>query len=218
MNLDNIWCWIIPLLVGAICALLGYLLGKGNSKTEVIDNTEELNSWKSKNGKLQADLDAANAKLNATANTPVVDHSAALKALETENAKLKTDLDLCQGKLKSAASTNVVSSLAAGAVTGLAFNAADAKAAYGKKIKQDDLKIVEGIGPKIEGLFHNFGIKTWKELSETPIEKCQEVLNSGGERYRIHNPGSWPLQAKMAYEGKWIELVKWQDEHKGGKL
>ena len=29
MNFDNIWCWLIPLLVGAICALLGYLWGKG---------------------------------------------------------------------------------------------------------------------------------------------------------------------------------------------
>ncbi len=36
----------------------------------------------------------------------------------------------------------------------------------GKKIKQDDLKMVEGIGPKIEGLLHNINIKTWRELAD----------------------------------------------------
>ncbi|WP_010519613.1 hypothetical protein [Croceivirga radicis] len=205
MNFDNIWCWLIPLLVGVICAILGYLWGKSNSKTEVIDNSAELKNLNDKNTKLQAELNAAQSKLGAAT---VTDHT----------AQLKVDLDTCKGKLKSASATNVVSSLAASGATALAFNAEAAKSAYGKKIKQDDLKIVEGIGPKIEGLFHNFDIKTWKTLSETSIEKCQEVLNSGGERYRIHNPGSWPLQAKMAYEGKWLELVKWQDEHKGGKL
>lgn len=181
MNFDNIWCWLIPLLVGAICALLGYLWGKG--KGEVIDNAEEL------------------------------------KALEDKNAKLKADLDACNKKLTAAPKVETpASSLAASAAPAIAFDAAAAKAAFGQRVKQDDLKIVEGIGPKIEGLFHDFEIKTWKALSEASVDKCQEVLNSGGERYRIHDPASWPMQAKMAYEGKWKDLAKWQDEHKGGKF
>ena len=97
------------------------------------------------------------------------------------------------------------------------FDAKAVKLAYGKRIKQDDLKIVEGIDPKIEQLFHNFNVKTWKALSECSIEKCQEVLNSGGERYRLHKPGTWPKQAGYAHEGKWKELRDWQDNMKGGK-
>jgi predicted flap endonuclease-1-like 5' DNA nuclease len=99
-----------------------------------------------------------------------------------------------------------------------AFNAAAAKAAIGKSVKQDDLKVVEGIGPKIEQMFHAAGIPTWKALSETPVARCQEILDGGGNRYKVHQPGSWPMQAKMAYEGKWVELAKWQDEHGYGKL
>lgn len=203
MNFDNIWCWLIPLLVGAICGLLGYLMGRrGKDETvEVIDNSAELKSLESANAKLKADLNACNQKLT--------DAEAKVKA----NLKVKT----------SKADVSTASSFAAGAVAGavandVKFDADAAKAVFGKRIKQDDLKVVEGIGPKIEGLFHNFDIKTWKALSETSVEKCQEVLNSGGERYRIHDPGSWPLQAKMAYEGAWKKLAKWQDEHKGGKL
>ncbi len=182
MNFDNIWCWLIPLLTGLICGIIGYFWGKG--KREVVDNT------------------------------------AALKALEDKNNKLQADLDACNKKLvtipKSKPST--ASSIAASAVTAVAFDAAAAKAAFGKKIKQDDLKIVEGIGPKIEGLFHDFDIKTWQALSDSTVAKCQEVLDSGGERYRIHDPASWPLQAKMAFKGEWKNLAKWQDEHKAGKL
>ena len=97
------------------------------------------------------------------------------------------------------------------------FDGVAAKAVFGKKIKEDDLTVVEGIGPKIQGLFHNHDVKTWKALSECSIEKCQTVLDSGGERYKIHRPGTWPKQAGLAAEGKWAELLKWQDELDGGK-
>lgn len=182
MDFENmsIWCWLLPILVGIICGILGYFLGKG--KTEVIDNTSAVQIWKDKNAKLTADLDACRAQV---ATSAVVAPSA-----------------------KPTVAT----------ATAMAFNAGAAKAVIGKKIKQDDLKVVEGIGPKIEGLFHSFDIKTWKALSDVSVAKCQEVLNSGGDRYRIHDPSSWPMQAKMCYEGKWEDLKKWQDKHKHGKL
>jgi predicted flap endonuclease-1-like 5' DNA nuclease len=190
----NIWCWLIPLLTGLICGIIGYYWGKGNS--EVIDNSADLKVLEDKNTRLQADLDACNKKLTAVPIAP--QKKAAPKKKPTPKAKVAP------------------ASLAA--VAAVAFDANAAKTAFGKRIKQDDLKVVEGIGPKIEGLFHNFDIKTWEALSNASVAKCQEVLNSGGDRYRIHDPASWPLQAKMAYEGDWKKLAKWQDEHKGGKL
>ena len=151
----SIWCWFIPAVVGIVCALFGYLIGK--SKNSPIDRTSELNTLKDK------------------------------------NAILETDLAACKKQLSQ-------------------------KAALGKTVKRDDLKIVEGIGPKIQQLFHSYNIKTWKDLSETAVAKCQEILDSGGAPYKIHDPASWPMQAKMAYEGKWKDLYKWQEEHKRGKL
>lgn len=87
----------------------------------------------------------------------------------------------------------------------------------GKKIKQDDLKMVEGIGPKIEGLLHDIGIKTWRDLADAPLEKVQKMLDDAGPRYRIHNPGTWAEQAALAADEKWAELEKLQDELDGGK-
>lgn len=194
------WCIIIPILVGLISALLGYLLGRLFSNTNQENNTSD-------NGEVLA-LQNKIASLEAD-----------LKACETSKLSLSSDLELARQASK-AISTNLGASAsltADASATLIPFDAGAAKAAFGKKIKQDDLKVVEGIGPKIEGLFHNFGIKTWKALGEASIEKCQEVLNSGGDRYRIHKPNTWPKQAKLAYQGKWKELKKWQDDLDGGK-
>ena len=87
----------------------------------------------------------------------------------------------------------------------------------GKKISQDDLKVVEGIGPKISGLLNDIGIMTWRQLAEAPLEKVQAMLDEAGPRYRIHNPATWSQQALLAADEKWEELEKLQDELDGGK-
>ncbi|MCB0595503.1 MAG: 50S ribosomal protein L27 [Lewinellaceae bacterium] len=87
----------------------------------------------------------------------------------------------------------------------------------GKKVNQDDLKLVEGIGPKIEGLLNDAGINTWQELADAPTEKVQGILDEAGPRYRMHDPATWAKQAKLAADAKWEELESLQDSLKGGK-
>lgn len=155
----------------------------------------------------------------SAANTSL--NTAELKVLQDSNTKLMADLDSCNQKLASQTTKDKTTESKNNPVSSDAqtyFNSALAKQSLGKKIKLNDLKIIEGIGPKIEKLFHNFDIKSWENLSKASVKKCQEVLDSGGDRYRIHNPGSWPMQAKMAHEGKWVALARWQEEHKAGKL
>lgn len=84
-------------------------------------------------------------------------------------------------------------------------------------IKIDDLKIVEGIGPKIETLLKEGGINTWAELSEAPVDRLREILDAAGPRFQMHNPTTWPAQAKFAVEGKWEELKEYQDMLIGGR-
>jgi large subunit ribosomal protein L27 len=81
----------------------------------------------------------------------------------------------------------------------------------------DDLKKIEGIGPKIAEIFNNEGITTFAQLAETSTEKMQELLDAAGSRYSSHNPGTWAKQAAMAAAGQWDELKAWQDEMSGGK-
>lgn len=98
--------------------------------------------------------------------------------------------------------------------------AAPEKAAAPKKEKGpklDDLKIVEGIGPKIETLLKEGGISTWAELAEASEERLKEILDAAGPRYQIHDPSTWPAQAKFAADGKWDELKEYQEVLIGGR-
>jgi predicted flap endonuclease-1-like 5' DNA nuclease len=86
----------------------------------------------------------------------------------------------------------------------------EAATLLGVKVKLNDLKLIEGIGPKIETLFHNAGIKTWQELALTTVARCREILQEGGERFQLHNPTTWPRQSKLLAEGKWKQLKDYQ--------
>ena len=93
---------------------------------------------------------------------------------------------------------------------------APAKKAAPKKAtgKADDLKKIEGIGPKIASTLAEAGISTFAKLAKTDAAKISEII--AGVRGN-HVTDTWPAQAKMAAEGKWDELKKWQDELDGGK-
>ena len=80
--------------------------------------------------------------------------------------------------------------------------------------KGDDLKKIEGIGPKIAETLNAAGVHSFADLSALSPEKISEMIE--GVR-GSHTTDTWPEQAKMAAEGKWDELKKWQDELNGGK-
>ena len=90
-------------------------------------------------------------------------------------------------------------------------------AAAGAPIKRDDLKVIEGIGPKIEKLLNKDEIYTWEELAGAPLDRLRKILSRAGEHYRIHDPKSWPDQAKLASEGRWEELDELQEVLLGGR-
>uniref|UniRef100_UPI004048F073 50S ribosomal protein L21 n=1 Tax=Gelidibacter sp. TaxID=2018083 RepID=UPI004048F073 len=77
----------------------------------------------------------------------------------------------------------------------------------------DDLKKVEGIGPKIAETLNAAGITTFAQLAKTDAAKISEII---ADVRGNHVTDTWPAQAKLAAEGKWDELKKWQDELNGG--
>ena len=85
-----------------------------------------------------------------------------------------------------------------------------------KAPKADDLKIIEGIGPKIAELLAGNGVDTWKKLAEAQPDALKEILAKGGSRYTMHNPTTWPKQAQLCVEEKWDDLKVLQDRLDGG--
>ena len=94
---------------------------------------------------------------------------------------------------------------------------ADVHAPSVKPAKPDDLKIVEGIGPKIEKLLNARGVWTFKQLAHCKPEWIKEVLHEAGPNFVIHDPGTWPQQSGLAADGKWDELETLQKKLTGGR-
>jgi predicted flap endonuclease-1-like 5' DNA nuclease len=90
-------------------------------------------------------------------------------------------------------------------------------AAAGFKIRgNDDLEIIEGIGPKIAGLFRDSGTRTFAQLAGLSLAEMHKVLENGGSRFKLANPGSWAQQARLCHENRWSELRTLQDALDGG--
>ena len=104
----------------------------------------------------------------------------------------------------------------AAAPVAMVIDLAAAKAAGFSLKNANDLTIVEGIGPKINELFHNAGIKTFMQLAAASVPQMRKILDDGGSRFRIANPGTWAQQATLAAANKWAELKKLQDDLSGG--
>lgn len=88
---------------------------------------------------------------------------------------------------------------------------------FGKKIKADDLKIIEGIGPKIEQVLHNGGIRSWSKLAEVRLPVLRVILEEAGPQFQMHKPKTWPVQARMAARGEWKKLQLYQEKLVGGR-
>lgn len=86
-----------------------------------------------------------------------------------------------------------------------------------QEIKADDLKKIEGIGPKIAEILSNADIASFNDLGKAKPNKIKEILQAAGSRYKMFDPTTWPQQAKLAAKGKWDELKALQAQLKGGK-
>ncbi len=80
----------------------------------------------------------------------------------------------------------------------------------------DDLKIVEGIGPKIASILAAAGITTFAQLAATDVSRLKEIIAQAGLT-ALADPTTWPQQAGLAAAGKLDELEILQGQLKGGR-
>jgi len=81
----------------------------------------------------------------------------------------------------------------------------------------EDLKVLEGIGPKIAQLLKDDGILTFAQLADTSVERLEAILHAAGPNFRLADPATWPEQARLAADGKWDALRVLQDRLIGGQ-
>lgn len=74
----------------------------------------------------------------------------------------------------------------------------------------DDLKKLEGIGPRIEKLLNDAGIKSYAKLATMDRNHLKELLEQGGSEFSMNEPKSWPYQAELAAKENWSRLKEYQ--------
>ncbi|MBK8502426.1 MAG: hypothetical protein IPL46_09530 [Saprospiraceae bacterium] len=202
----------------SIGMVLHHLIHCTRHKNAIAELEANLKSARVRISDLEGDLESCNSAMlnvkgeNASLSTKVA-------RLEREGTQSKpVELPPIDTSKTLANADLVVAGLAADIVGsgGSGFDADGAKAVFGRRIKEDDLKIVEGIGPKTEQLLNNSSIHTWRQLGNTSVPQLQSILDKAGDRFQLLNPSTWPKQARMASDGQWIKLREYQDYLVGG--
>ncbi|MFN3741660.1 MAG: DUF4332 domain-containing protein [Anaerolineales bacterium] len=80
---------------------------------------------------------------------------------------------------------------------------------------EDDLTILEGIGPKVAALLKEAGISTFAQLASSDPAHIASILRQA--KLQMLDPHGWIEQARLAAQGDWEGLKKLQSELKGGR-
>jgi NADH-quinone oxidoreductase subunit I len=136
-------------------------------------------------------------------------------AAEEEVRRAKEEAKRKAAEAKQAAAAKKEVEAAAENAAGVAKKAAEKPAA---PAKADDLKRVEGIGPKISGILQVAGITTFAQLADTDEDRIKKILEEADPKLlQLAHPASWPQQARLAATGKWDELKRYQETLKRGR-
>lgn len=82
----------------------------------------------------------------------------------------------------------------------------------------DDLKLIEGIGPKIASVLQEAGVGTFAALAAADADRLQDILREADPRLlRLADPATWPEQARLAAAGEWDALTEFQSTLRGGR-
>ena len=131
-----------------------------------------------------------------------------------ENSRLRAALNSCEADKSILASKLAAAEGDDGDGTGLGIASGTpgdgGGVDFAALLGNENLQIVEGVGPKIEGLLKDGGIGNWAAFGAASVDRLQEILDAAGSRYKLANPKTWPQQAKLADEGKWDELIEYQ--------
>ena len=202
-------CWLLWLLATLLSGLLAYFICWAIFK----QYRDKVNAAEEEAKRLRKSITEWEAKFRGLQYTR--------DQLQKENSSLRASLNQCEADKAALSAKFAISDAADGDSGAIRFadtsGSGGGRVDYAALVGQDNLQIIEGVGPKIEQLLKNAGYTTWAALAAASYNDLKKALDAAGPRYRIHDPKSWPEQAKLAAEGNWVELINYQKFLDGGK-
>lgn len=117
-----------------------------------------------------------------------------IKKIHRENRKRFQKL-IQEEKVAIKNAAQKASTKAASAVTAAKVVAQDIPKATTQK-ELTDLKVIKGIGPKLEEILNENGVASIQDIEKAPMKRLQEILEKAGPRYKNFDPQDWKKQAK----------------------
>jgi predicted flap endonuclease-1-like 5' DNA nuclease len=199
---------IILLLLGAF--LLGMLLCWLLRKMGICCKTHSVNTEHRPSSTTTSVPSSAPANTREGGRTPREFPGADLKAggYTADINSLLRNREPTPPPVPTAATRTASVDVSTGAETTAASGFSLAGIASGHK---DDLKKLEGIGPKLEQVLNAVGIQNFEQLAGMTAEQIKPILDAAGNQFRMHDPKSWPYQAELAQKGEWERLKEYQN-------
>lgn len=230
---DLFWLlWLLPLLLGA---LLMWLYWRNKYASMVSEYDGKVKGLNGRISRLEGDLvDCANRRAELEGDLAIT--KGRMREVESEMKTLKAGLS-AKGNAESAkdkstlgAASNiapktgtgsadlrsVASSIASGSATSGSTGGGAKKSIY-SKITANNLQIIEGIGPKMEGVLKENGINTHADLASKDHNELNAILAKYGDRYKIIDPTTWAQQARYAADNDYDGLIDLQKKLDTGK-
>lgn len=85
---------------------------------------------------------------------------------------------------------------------------AEGERVLGIPIRMNDLTVIEGIGPAIAHLCINRGFTTWWSMANADLSVLRSTLAEAGPKFQVHDPTSWPQQARLLANGEWDRFAR----------
>ena len=176
--------------------LLGYLFRYFfTKKSVVIEPTDEAVGLRIQLGKMQMDLNNALREKADIKKSITIEYSYQIDELKAKLTNARADLEQCLAAKASAGNM----------IKETPENVVDSD-------RHDDLKIIEGIGPALAKVLNNAGINTFMQLANRDEKTLREILRNEGSRFKVHDPSTWPEQARLASNESWEELKTLQEK------
>lgn len=214
---DLFWLfWLLPFLLGAL------LWWMGNSKYNkmVAEYDGKIKGLNGKISGLEGDLSACSSK-RADLEGDLALTKGRMREMEGDMKKLKaaskgSNDDLGVSALTASGAASISESSEVSKPESPAPSGGGKKSIY-SGVKEDNLQIIEGIGPKMESILKENGITTLSALAGKSTSEIQAVLDKYGDKYKIIDPLTWSQQAGYAAKGDFDGLIDLQKKLDAGK-
>lgn len=205
----NITCLLIPILIGLICAILGYLLGRYCfRKNEIQPLTAELDACKENTKRLSSQISVLEGKLNAKdKNVETVKHSTSKLSTEISIEEIEGIGPVIGEKLRNAGIFNTNQYLESTKTPAQRKKLAELTDLSEKQIlkfaNMTDLLRIEGIDPQFAELLEAAGVDTVPELAQRKAENLTKKMEEVNAEKRLCK-----TTPSLGDVTNWVELAK----------